>query len=253
MALHYVEDIRAVCAQVFQTLVPGGRFVFSVEHPVITSCDRAWQSGGPRQHWIVDGYFETGPRVTSWMGGRVVKYHRTIEDYFGALAGAGFRVVGIDYAEGMLAVARAKVTASVASNLSFQPMDLNERLEFPDARFDHVINISVLQVAADPARTLGELWRVLRPGGTLVLLHVPRPDSLDLPMHKAIGHRLQSLEKRTPWRVALIAAKAWAERMGSTRFWTADELRVMLASSQFGIETVSHGPPIVMVVSKLEA
>ena len=53
--------------------------------------------------------------------------------------------------------------------------------------------------------------------------------------------------------MALIAAKAWAERMGSTRFWTADELRVMLASSQFGIETVSHGPPIVMVVSKLEA
>jgi SAM-dependent methyltransferase len=64
LALHYVEDINALFARVFHALVPGGRFIFSVEHPVITSCDRAWQAGGPRQHWIVDDYFETGPRIT---------------------------------------------------------------------------------------------------------------------------------------------------------------------------------------------
>jgi SAM-dependent methyltransferase len=92
LALHYVEDIEAVFARVFHTLVVGGRFVFSVEHPVITSCDRARQTGGPRQHWIVDGYFETGPRITSWMGGEVIKYHRTIEDYFAALRQTGFAV-----------------------------------------------------------------------------------------------------------------------------------------------------------------
>jgi SAM-dependent methyltransferase len=92
LALHYIEDIEAVFAKVFQALVAAGRFIFSVEHPVITSCDRAWQTGGPRQYWIVDDYFEIGPRITSWMGGRVVKYHRTIEDYFGALVRAGFAV-----------------------------------------------------------------------------------------------------------------------------------------------------------------
>lgn len=92
LALHYVEDVDAVFARVFRSLVPGGRFVFSVEHPVITSCDRAWRSGGPRQHWIVDDYFVTGPRVTSWMGGQVIKYHRTIEDYYIALRQAGFAV-----------------------------------------------------------------------------------------------------------------------------------------------------------------
>jgi SAM-dependent methyltransferase len=92
LALHYVEDVEAVFANVFHTLVAGGRFVFSVEHPVITSCDRAWQAGGPRQYWIVDDYFETGPRITSWMGGEVIKYHRTIEDYFAALCQAGFVV-----------------------------------------------------------------------------------------------------------------------------------------------------------------
>ena len=92
LALHYVEDIEPIFAQVFQSLVEGGRFIFSVEHPVITSCDRAWQSGGSRQDWIVDDYFETGERQTSWMGGEVIKYHRTIEDYFTSLRQARFAV-----------------------------------------------------------------------------------------------------------------------------------------------------------------
>jgi SAM-dependent methyltransferase len=92
LALHYVQEIEPVFVRVNQTLIDGGRFIFTVEHPVITSCDRAWQMGGPRQDWIVDDYFETGPRLTHWMGGEVVKYHRTIEDYFAALCAAGFVV-----------------------------------------------------------------------------------------------------------------------------------------------------------------
>lgn len=92
LALHYVQEIEPVFAKVYQALVETGRFIFSVEHPVITSCDRAWQTDGPRQHWIVDDYFETGPRLTAWMGGEVIKYHRTIEDYFAALRLAGFVV-----------------------------------------------------------------------------------------------------------------------------------------------------------------
>jgi Predicted methyltransferase (contains TPR repeat) len=90
LALHYIQEIEPVFAKVYQALVEGGRFIFSIEHPVITSCDRAWQTVGPRQDWIVDDYFETGPRVTAWMGGEVIKYHRTIEDYFTALHAAGF-------------------------------------------------------------------------------------------------------------------------------------------------------------------
>ena len=92
LAMHYIEDINPVFARVYRALGQGGRFVFSVEHPVITSSDRAWQSEGVRQDWIVDGYFETGRRVTSWLGGEVVKYHRTVEDYFLALQQAGFFV-----------------------------------------------------------------------------------------------------------------------------------------------------------------
>jgi SAM-dependent methyltransferase len=92
LVFHYVEDVDAIFKQINKTLVSGGRFVFSVEHPVITSCDRGWQRNGPRQDWLVDGYFDTGQRITSWMGGQVLKYHRTIEDYFVSLQRAGFLV-----------------------------------------------------------------------------------------------------------------------------------------------------------------
>jgi SAM-dependent methyltransferase len=92
LAIHYVPEIEPVFAKVYRALIEGGRFILSIEHPVITSCDRGWQTGGPRQDWIVDNYFETGPRLAHWMGGEVIKYHRTIEDYFAALQTTGFAV-----------------------------------------------------------------------------------------------------------------------------------------------------------------
>ena len=92
LVFHYIEDMSAVFKRIYQTLVSGGRLIFSVEHPVITSCDRGWQQTGPRQDWLVDDYFNTGRRITSWMDGEVVKYHRTVEDYFVGLQRAGFAV-----------------------------------------------------------------------------------------------------------------------------------------------------------------
>lgn len=99
LVLHYIRDIEALFGLVYQTLAEDGRFVFSVEHPVITSCDRAWQGNGKRQEWLVDDYFESGQRITAWMGGEVIKYHRTIENYFVGLQRAGFWVESLREAE----------------------------------------------------------------------------------------------------------------------------------------------------------
>ena len=92
LALHYVEDLQPVFDNVRRALKPNGRFVFTVEHPVITSCDRAWQGRGQRQEWVVDDYFVTGRRETDWLGARVVKFHRTVEDYVRLVQAAGFRL-----------------------------------------------------------------------------------------------------------------------------------------------------------------
>jgi cyclopropane fatty-acyl-phospholipid synthase-like methyltransferase len=99
LVFHYVKDVDAVFRHVYQTLTNPGRFVFSVEHPVITSSDRGWQGKGLRQDWLVDDYFDLGERITSWMGGQVIKYHRTVENYFVGLQRAGFVVESLREAE----------------------------------------------------------------------------------------------------------------------------------------------------------
>ncbi|MBT9457050.1 MAG: class I SAM-dependent methyltransferase [Burkholderiaceae bacterium] len=92
LALHYLPELDATFRAVHRALRPGGRFVFSVEHPVITSCNEAMRDTALRQDWLVDNYFNTGQRVNDWMSASVIKYHRTIEDHFHALQCSGFRV-----------------------------------------------------------------------------------------------------------------------------------------------------------------
>lgn len=63
LALHYVEDFAAVCRKVAQILPAGGRFVFSVEHPVFTAQgkqDWCYDKKGTKKHWPVDNYFLRG-------------------------------------------------------------------------------------------------------------------------------------------------------------------------------------------------
>jgi SAM-dependent methyltransferase len=92
MALHYLEDLESVLHRVHRTLVNGGSLVFSVMHPIITSSFKSYGQTGKRQDWLVDDYFWSGKRVELWMDKEVVKYHRTIEQYFRLLQQAGFKV-----------------------------------------------------------------------------------------------------------------------------------------------------------------
>lgn len=95
LVLHYIDDVQALFKKVYTTLKPGGHFIFSVEHPVITSSNAAASTSGLRQQWIVDDYFVRGRRNVTWMDSEVIKYHRTVEDYFMGLQDAGFSVNAI--------------------------------------------------------------------------------------------------------------------------------------------------------------
>lgn len=90
LVFHYIEDLAELFAKAYQSLKPGGRFIFSVEHPVITSCNRSLESSSLREAWLVDDYFDRGERRLNWMGDVVTKYHRTVEDYLTLLTDAGF-------------------------------------------------------------------------------------------------------------------------------------------------------------------
>lgn len=91
-ALHYLPDLESVLEKVYSTLVPGGRFIFSVQHPVLTASTKSAEVSGRRTDWIVDDYFTLGERAEPWIGKKVIKYHRTTEEYFRLLIQSGFTV-----------------------------------------------------------------------------------------------------------------------------------------------------------------
>jgi ubiquinone/menaquinone biosynthesis C-methylase UbiE len=159
-------------------------------------------------------------------------------------------VTGIDFAPGMLASTREKIPPELAESISVQKMDLNARLRFPDATFNAVINISVLQLTTDPAFTLGELWRGLKPGGTLVLLHVPQSQSRERSAQESIAIRRRGLEARPIWKTVLIAIKAWAEHSSNLWYWSVAELQQLLMGCHFENLSVDPGPPILIVAQK---
>jgi SAM-dependent methyltransferase len=103
LALHYLADYAGLVRRVATWLEPGGRFAFSVEHPIFTAHGSSdWHKGadGAAVHWPVDRYREEGERRTRWFVDGVVKYHRTVETYVNALLDAGLILVRLEEPEG---------------------------------------------------------------------------------------------------------------------------------------------------------
>jgi demethylmenaquinone methyltransferase/2-methoxy-6-polyprenyl-1,4-benzoquinol methylase len=85
------------------------------------------------------------------------------------LAGRGASVVGLDFSERMLELARAK-----APNIEFVQGNALE-LHYPDASFDAVTVGFGARNFSDLDRGLRELARVTRPGGRVVILEITSP------------------------------------------------------------------------------
>lgn len=85
------------------------------------------------------------------------------------LARRGSRVVGIDQSAGMLAAARARSGFAVAGAEA-------ERLPFPDEMFHGLTFTYLLRYVEDPAATITEMARVLKPGAPMASVEfgVPR-------------------------------------------------------------------------------
>ena len=93
------------------------------------------------------------------------------------LAGrTGCSVVGVDQSAEMLAAGRRRISRAGLGERVRLVEGSAERLDFPDAGFDGLTFTYLLRYVDDPAATLHELARVVRPGGTIASLEfaVPR-------------------------------------------------------------------------------
>jgi ubiquinone/menaquinone biosynthesis C-methylase UbiE len=84
------------------------------------------------------------------------------------LAGRVACVIGIDESAGMLAVAEQNVDELGASNVELRRGDIGS-LPLADDSVDAAVANMVLHHAVDPAAMLGEMARVVRPGGTVAI------------------------------------------------------------------------------------
>ena len=98
LTLHYIADFGAVCVTIRRLLVPGGRLVFSVEHPLFTAPRHpGWRTDPDgAKVWPINAYLLEGRRVTEWITPGVVKYHRTVASYVNSLLAQGFQLVRLE-------------------------------------------------------------------------------------------------------------------------------------------------------------
>ena len=90
----------------------------------------------------------------------------------------GCAVVGLDQSPEMLAAARARLARApgLDAHVTLVAGEA-ERLPFADGEFDHLTFTYLLRYVDDPAATLRELARVVRPGGRVASLEFGVPPS----------------------------------------------------------------------------
>lgn len=98
LTFHYIADFERLVRAIHEALVPGGKFVFTIEHPVFMAAAHPhWiNDEDGRKTWPVNGYSVEGERRTDWFAKGVLKYHRTLATTLNDLIGAGFQIQRVE-------------------------------------------------------------------------------------------------------------------------------------------------------------
>ena len=96
LALHYVEDFGSVVKNVYHLLKKDGVFIFSQEHPIVTSHSGGsrWtkNENGEKLHVNLSNYGIEGEREVTWFVDGIKIYHRTFSTIVNTLCATGFSI-----------------------------------------------------------------------------------------------------------------------------------------------------------------
>jgi ubiquinone/menaquinone biosynthesis C-methylase UbiE len=108
-----------------------------------------------------------------------------------------FLVVGLDCSANMVRAARrAAAELELESRVSFQQAHAS-RIPFADGSFDIVLSNSVMHHLASPLESFGEMFRVAKPDGTILMRDLRRPSRLAYPWHvRWYGRHYSGMMKR---------------------------------------------------------
>lgn len=119
------------------------------------------QIGGKTRSMVRERVVQEGPL------GRLVEFGCGTGFYTRVLASKADTVLATDISPGMLELAKLQVKAP---NVTFQAEEC-QRTSLPDARYDTAF-ISLVIHFTEPARTVAEMHRILRAGGTLIIANI---------------------------------------------------------------------------------
>ncbi len=154
--------------------------------------------------------------LSQGLSGDALDYGCGWGDLAARLAPQFSRITGVD-----VDAARVDFAAQEFAPIEFRQCR-PDGLDFPDASFDVVYSIVVLHFTPSPVEYLAECHRVLRPGGTLVIM-IQNPESMWMTARRLKGRRVR---------------QHWG---GST----TDEFRAFLAAQRFTPEAEAgfYDPP----------
>lgn len=108
-------------------------------------------------------------------------------------------VTGIDLSESMLAEAERLISDRQWSHINVMSMNAEE-LDFEDSSFDFVTSFHTISVVSNPRAMMGEIVRVCKPGGRIMIVNHFRSDN---PLVARVVDTAGNITKRLGWRTDL--------------------------------------------------